>query len=314
MKFTPYLMLLAAVLCISLFFSCTSPGLDFPPPPDGYNSSGDSSSSGGSNNGSSSSGGSSSSVNQSSSSGSNSSVVSSSGGGSCTGGFEGDKFIDSRDCEDYGYEIGPGNRIWMSENLRYSKNGTRGYCYKEGDEATELGEEGEEGDGGCISPYGRNYSYLRAVDGSANANTDKTPGLCPDGWHIPNVTEWNTIKGSGKMSTAFYVLPGNYDTGEGIWANKDNGGFYWYSDAKKTDISHGNYGYVLINGWGTPVTIEVRETAKSPYEPPTGYNLANLQDYYNVRCIMNEDFQPTCGGSPLDLATQKCVGGTAVDK
>jgi len=299
MKFTHYLTLLAAVLCISLFFSCTSSGLDFPPPPDGYNSSGDSSSSGGS-----------------SPSGSSSSVYQSSSGGSvqCTGGFEGDKFIDLRDCIGYGYEIGPGNRIWMSENLNYSRGGTRGYCYKIGDEATELGEdEGEEGDG-CNSPYGRNYTYLRAVDVAANASIDKTQGLCPEGWHIPNATEWNTIKGSNKMSPAFYVLPGNFDTSEGTWANRDNGGFYWYSDAKKTDITYGNYGYVLINGWGTPTSIEVRETAKSPYMPPDGYSLANLQDYYNVRCIMNEDFQPTCGGSPFDLAIQKCVGGVAVDK
>jgi len=282
MKFTPYLMLLAAVLCISLFFSCTSSGLEFPPPPEGYNSSeGNSSSS------------------------SDGSQLSSSS--QCAVGFDGDKFIDSRDSIGYKYEIAPNGRVWMSENLNYSRGGTIGFCYKTGDETVTLGTPGEDLPG-CEKPNGRNYTYEIATNGQLDV--DKAPGICPERWHIPNQAEWNTITGSGKMSTNFYVMSGNYDVNVPAWQNRkppasEGGGFYWFSNA----VKNRGIALVQIDGWGLldPPSIKFK-LAPDPYG---GLATAD-NDYFSVRCIMNEDFQPTCGGSPLDLATQKCVCGVLV--
>ena len=87
-------------------------------------------------------------------------------------------FKDPRDGREYKYEFAPdGEQAWMSENLNYSKGGTVGWCYGEGEV---LGTAGVNLSG-CDSPYGRTYTWEIAMDGNSSQ------GLCPDGWHIPSM-------------------------------------------------------------------------------------------------------------------------------
>jgi hypothetical protein len=113
----------------------------------------------------------------------------------------------------------------MSENLNYSKGGTVGYCY--GTETT-LGEAGANSSG-CDSPNGRNYTYTEAMD------ENSPQGVCPIGWHIPSVAEWQSIIGSGGMSSDFYVRAGNFNTNKTYsplgWKSRGSEGFYWTSTA-----------------------------------------------------------------------------------
>ncbi|MCL1966585.1 MAG: hypothetical protein FWF67_01740, partial [Fibromonadales bacterium] len=103
------------------------------------------------------------------------------------GTFDGTYFTDPRDGKKYKYEIAPaagGGKIWMKENLNYSRGNTLGYCYVVN--GKNLGTAGADLSG-CDSPYGRIYTYSVAIDGN------KPQGLCPKGWHIPSVDEWATL-------------------------------------------------------------------------------------------------------------------------
>jgi hypothetical protein len=279
-----------------LLLSCTS-NIELPPSPDSLSSpSGNSSSSDGDGSSSSYSSGSSSSYSEDSSSSYSEDSSSSYSSGSSSSSevssesqappqFDGDEFIDQRDNKRYKYEVASSGRVWMSENLNYSKGGTLGWCYKTGDEKSTLGSPGENLSG-CDRPYGRTYTYAIATDGNPSLN--KAKGLCPSGWHIPSSAEWTNI--------ASKVLTGNYDPTEAMWRNRGTYGFYWFSNA----VVSSKLGFVFMES----SNIEVR----------TSSELAMPNDYFSVRCIMDEDFEPTCGSQSLDLANELCVNSTRYPK
>jgi len=312
MKFNPRLMPLATFLCILLFFSCTS-NIEPPPPPEELTTPPE-------NPNPSSSAqtwdycvysqiqlcdpgphsvcqgtggelsntcpyGNSSSSNSSSSHQGASTSSSSQGGSSSTSSSSGVanslSFTDPRDGNRYKFEVAPNGKIWMSENLNYSKNGT-GWCYKTGTNASTLGTAGEEGEG-CNSPYGRVYEWATAIDGNS------PQGLCPPGWHIPSATEWNSVVGTGKMSSSFYVLSGNYDKTDG-WKDKGKYGFYWTSSA--------NNSFAFFNG----TTVESLKST------------ATATDKFYVRCVADDNFKLKCGTAEYNPATQKCSGTTVLSK
>jgi uncharacterized protein (TIGR02145 family) len=181
----------------------------------------------------------------------------------------------------------------MSENLDYSRFGTLGYCYKSGAQANDLGSAGENLPG-CNTPYGRFYTYAVATDGKPSV--DKAQGLCPNGWHIPNAAEWKTRAVTGIPNPS----AGNYDVLFSVWQNRSQGGFYWYSNAV---INSSDLGFTFIWGYpGNMYSFQVREVDE----------LAKSNDYFSVRCTMDTDFVPTCGGEPFDPVTEKCVSGDIV--
>jgi Fibrobacter succinogenes major domain (Fib_succ_major). len=279
MKFSPYLISFAVIFCILLLFSCSS-NIELPPSPDSLFSSGDSSSSGG--------GGSSSSIGSSSSGGDDN--VSSSSQTPPPPLYD-NEFLDTRDNNKYKYEIYDG-RVWMSENLRYSKDGTIGYCYKTGLDKEIRGIPGEEGDG-CKSPYGRNYTYAETMDGNT------TRGICPEGWHIPNVADWSNSMGN--MSNSFYVLAGNFNTNSrwpplgwkerDLTTSSDNRGYYWANSS--------NFRFFLMMPGQNSRVDE---------------NSASVDDYFSVRCIMDEGGELPCGSSSYNPVTELCVNGTKYPK
>jgi len=201
------------------------------------------------------------------------------------GSFDATYFTDPRDGKKYKYEIAPaagGGKIWMKENLNYSRGNTLGYCYVVN--GKNLGTAGADLSG-CDSPYGRIYTYSVAIDGN------KPQGLCPKGWHIPSVDEWATlgagtasaITGNRRMSSAFYVYAGNYDAAgyEGRakgWYDRDKNGFYWANNNKNSFVvmgtNNGNYFY-----------------SKSD---------ATDNEYYSIRCVADVgvfNFKPELVGT-----------------
>jgi uncharacterized protein (TIGR02145 family) len=211
----------------------------------------------------------------------NGSSSSGTGGGSSSGGStvssssrqtSGNVFTDARDGKVYEYEIANGY-IWMSENLNYSKNGTIGYCYGTGNALGTVGANTS----GCDSPYGRTYTYAEA---SASE-------LCPSGWHLPSVAEWQAIGAGngmggnkGMMLSGFYVYAGNYNYDQG-WKNRGTFGFYWVSD--------GNNSFAQIH-IGNDFYTKTADISG---------------DYFSVRCVKDKEYG-TCGGVPYNVALQFC--------
>lgn len=103
--------------------------------------------------------------------------------------------VDERDGHEY-KTIGIGSQMWMAENLNYVDSINypsmlaRNWCMDDAD---------------SCAKYGRYYSWSAAVDSAywAEKGTicgyvdrkcdlpNRVKGICPEGWHFPNDTEWN---------------------------------------------------------------------------------------------------------------------------
>jgi uncharacterized protein (TIGR02145 family) len=197
------------------------------------------------------------------------------------GQIDGNIFTDSRDGNKYKIEVAPNGTIWMSENLNYSKGGTIGYCYGES-----LSMPGV--DVPTCNSYGRTYSYLDAMVGNS------PQGVCPSGWHIPSVAEWQSIgAGNGStatgtriMSSGFYILAGNYDPAKG-WKERGTNGFYW--------TNNGSSSFVNIYNSDGSFAFNTQTV-----------NVSN--DYFSVRCV--KDASSYVSGTftdSRDLQTYKWV-------
>ncbi len=101
-------------------------------------------------------------------------------------------FEDARDNQVYRM-VQIGEQTWMAENLNYAylqKTATldsSSFCYKDSSEYCEK--------------YGRLYMWSAAMDslttgcgyGVACSVGKKIQGVCPEGWHLPDTTEWNAL-------------------------------------------------------------------------------------------------------------------------
>ena len=175
---------------------------------------------------------------------------------------EGGVLTDSRDGQTY-KTVSIGMQTWMAENLNYEINNS--YCYN--DNASNC------------TKYGRLYTWAAAMDsvGTWSANgkgcgygktcSPKFPvrGVCPEGWHLPTQTEWNTLftavggqstagkmlkstsgwngSGNGTDAYSFSALPagGRYD--DGNFYGEGSSAYFWGSSEYDSDYAFRMYLY-----------------------------------------------------------------------
>lgn len=114
--------------------------------------------------------------------------------------------VDTRDGQTY-KTVTIGNQIWMAENLNYA-TAEKSYCYG--------------GVAANCDKYGRLYTWPAAMDSAGTWSTNGkgcgygsacsvafagsatlVRGVCPEGWHLPTQTEWETLfTAVGGQSTA----------------------------------------------------------------------------------------------------------------
>jgi uncharacterized protein (TIGR02145 family) len=163
-----------------------------------------------------------------------------------------------------------GEQHWMSENLNYYVSGSK--CYY--DDATNC------------TKYGRLYDWATAMALPSSCNTNSCAsrvmnphrGICPSGWHIPSVADWDKLlrfvdgvsgtyspydsptagihlkakhdwynDGYGEDTYGFSGLPGGIGYSNGSFSYRGNNGDWWSaseyndSEAYRFDLySNGN--------------------------------------------------------------------------
>ncbi|MFQ3579609.1 MAG: FISUMP domain-containing protein [Bacteroidales bacterium] len=91
-----------------------------------------------------------------------------------------DTFTDIRDGQVYS-TVKIGQAVWMAQNLNYYVRGS--WCYNDNDE--------------MCKKFGRLYTWQGAMNGR---DTEKSQGICPEGWHVPSFDEWQALSDEYKKS------------------------------------------------------------------------------------------------------------------
>ena len=131
-------------------------------------------------------------------------------------------FTDARDGKTYKM-VTIGSQVWMAENLNfeYQVDGANygSYCYNN---KTYM-----------CNTYGRLYTWAAAMDSAGVFSTDgkgcgydvsctladRVRGVCPEGWHLPNIWEWDTLlTAAGGSSEGYLALKSTSG-----WNNDRNG-------------------------------------------------------------------------------------------
>ena len=136
---------------------------------------------------------------------------------------------DTRDGQMY-KTVKIGTQTWMAENLNYAYTGVP-YKYK--DNTSDSTSWCYDNDPTNCTKYGRLYTWAAAMDsaGTWSANgkgcgygVQCTPiypvrGICPEGWHLPNDTEWDTLF----VAVGGLEVAGNVLRSQTGWDNNGNG-------------------------------------------------------------------------------------------
>ena len=174
------------------------------------------------------------------------------------------------------------NQTWMAENLNYKTENS--WCGG-GNETTE---------GDCAT-FGRLYTWAAAVGKSEDKcgegyycttlGSGNVQGACPDGWHVPTKTEWETLitavggenvagmnlkattlwdgKGSTKDTYGFSAIPAGYRYTNGYFGDKGYRTFFWSASQDEDGVKVA-YNVELSGGEsGADLTDESKSTAIS---------------------------------------------------
>ena len=118
-------------------------------------------------------------------------------------------FVDERDGQVYKYTT-IGNQVWMAENLKF--DAPYSLCY-------------EKIDGFCDT-FGRFYSLHVNGNDLDFFDQELLDTICPAGWHVPSMDEWNALVVSmGGSNNAGRRLMSSSDFGERYTPGTDDCGF-----------------------------------------------------------------------------------------
>ena len=151
-----------------------------------------------------------------------------------------------------------GTQTWMAENLNYETGNS--YCYKDN-----------------CTKYGRLYTWGAAMDSVGTWSTNgkgcgyekkcsptyPVRGVCPEGWHLPTQSEWNTLftavggssvagtklkstsgwnsSGNGTDAFSFSALPAGLRNLSGNYDNEGNYAYFWSSTEHYSNTAYRMY-------------------------------------------------------------------------
>ena len=191
-----------------------------------------------------------------------------------------------------------GDQVWMAENLNRFDTTIAGQCWCYGDKISSSTRN-------CFVT-GQLYTWAAAVGKSeeecgyngkdCDLGDGKIQGICPEGWHLPNNDEWETLftnvggkenagkvlksrtgwtgSGNGTDSVGFCVLPaGNRNDRGGF---NDDVAYFWSATIYHNELSgaeySNHYGYVV------DVYNEVDSVEISPVEKNNAFSVRCVKD------------------------------------
>ncbi|MCQ2303191.1 MAG: fibrobacter succinogenes major paralogous domain-containing protein, partial [Bacteroidales bacterium] len=193
---------------------------------------------------------------------------------------------DSRDNKTY-RTVTIGDQTWMAENLNYDYNeGTaKSYCYNNNPDS--------------CAKYGRLYTWTAAMDSAAVFSTTgkgcgygKTcsasgvvRGVCPEGWHLPSGSEFETLMKTVGSSVAATKLKSTYG-----WKSGNGTDDYGFS-ALPAGLYNGGFSNVGSNAYFWSATER-----SASYAYYWDLYASNAYLYYNlkgrgfsVRCLQDQN-------------------------
>ncbi len=151
------------------------------------------------------------------------------------------ELTDKRDGQTY-KTVKIGEQWWMAENLNYAYTGVP---FKVGDYTSDSTSWCYDNDAANCAKYGRLYTWAAAMDGAgiipgntANGcgygkyclDTGYVRGVCPEGWHLPDTTEWNAlftaVGGKATAGTMLKSTEGWNDDYDGTSGNGSDAYFF----------------------------------------------------------------------------------------
>jgi len=154
-------------------------------------------------------------------------------------------FVDDRDNITYKW-VEIGEQTWMAENLNYrgTEPDTLGKCYNNDLANCEI--------------YGRLYNWVTAMGFPSNSDCkehscsgEKRQGICPDGWHIPYVSDWYVLMEFVDPTYKSFTQPhcaGKKLKAMNGWDDRSNG---------ETGNGTDDYGFsALPGGFGGEIPLE----------------------------------------------------------
>lgn len=176
------------------------------------------------------------------------------------------EMTDSRDGQVY-KTVTIGNQIWMAENLNYKTENS--YCYNDSTE-------------NCAK-YGRLYVWSEAMD------------VCPEGWHLPDTTEWYTLLYGtiGDIAVVGIEEVGRNIRSKNGWLNQGTGGID-ATDALGFSVlpgGSGDFGSYVGKGYNANFWTALSYSNRESYSVYISYNNAvafSIDDkgiFESVRCL-----------------------------
>jgi len=203
-----------------------------------------------------------------------------------------------------------GSQTWMAENLNFAVDSS--WCYNNSADS-------------CVK-YGRLYQWASAMGidpaynykvwGGSNVNHQ---GICPEGWHLPNDNEWQTLydyvdANNGSEGVGFSLASGSG------WAYGGNGsdlfGFSALPGGSRSNVDFFNYASLGVYFWSATETDGSRAGTRSKDDSNEDFLYAsyNSKDVgLSVRCLQEESLVNGASSSSGNLSSSSYVNSAGSD-
>ena len=203
--------------------------------------------------------------------------------------FDEDWMVDPRDRQLYKV-VTIGEQTWMAHNLNYETD-AGSYCYNDSVK--------------YCKKYGRLYTWAAAMDSTGTWTTNGkgcgygktcTPtypvrGVCPEGWHLPDTTEWKTLFDAvGGKGTAEIMLKST--EGWNDYGRTSGNGSDTYSFSALPAGGRGSNGFFYYEGSAADFWSSTEDDSNYAYDMNLDYSNDGAYLNYNykgngfsVRCL-----------------------------